>query len=437
MKGLRSVLKYALKHPRLVSYLRSVYQEANSAGAEAVVSTAVPETLPFRCASSTVSAPRLNLLVPALSTKHVFGGISTALDFFAELASGFENVRIILTEEWEFTHANNPDFADWEIRRLGDPDREGRCIVPGGDRAQQKLPVGPQDRFVATAWWTAVAARGVQEWQSKHFPMEAGNLFVYLIQDYEPGFYPWSSRYALAEATYQEPDRVIAVFNTSILKRFFDEEGYRFSSAHVFEPRLNATLREARARLLGTPKERRVLVYGRPSVDRNCFGIIVEGLKALVAEDPCEGWEFVSAGEVHPPVDLGQGKALVSLGKLSLAEYANQLARASVGVSLMISPHPSYPPLEMAAFDVRVISNRYKSKNLATLVPQIESLARVDPLCVRDHLAKHVRGIPPSGHERVVPSAAWQEFLSGEGSAFGEMTGAIRRELFGGSSSRG
>lgn len=40
------------------------------------------------------------------------------------------------------------------------------------------------------------------------------------------------------------------------------------------------------------------------------------------------------------------------------------MSKAYVGISLMVSPHPSYPPLEMAAFGMQVITNNYSDKNM-------------------------------------------------------------------------
>jgi hypothetical protein len=65
----------------------------------------------------------------------------------------------------------------------------------------------------------------------------------------------------------------------------------------------------------------------------------------------------VSVGELHRDIRLARGVILQSKGKLSLEEYAACLEDAAIGLSLMVSPHPSYPPLEMAEFSVRVITN--------------------------------------------------------------------------------
>lgn len=68
---------------------------------------------------------------------------------------------------------------------------------------------------------------------------------------------------------------------------------------------------------------------------------------------------MLSAGERHKDIALGSGIELRSIGKVCLEEYASQLAECSIGLSLMLSPHPSYPPLEMAKFGMDVITNKY------------------------------------------------------------------------------
>jgi hypothetical protein len=65
---------------------------------------------------------------------------------------------------------------------------------------------------------------------------------------------------------------------------------------------------------------------------------------------------------------------------LTLAEYAGVLRESAVGIALMASPHPSYPPLEMAHFGLRTITNRYgHAKDLAATHPNILSVADILP----------------------------------------------------------
>ena len=70
--------------------------------------------------------------------------------------------------------------------------------------------------------------------------------------------------------------------------------------------------------------------------------------------------------ESHPDIDLGGGAVLRSIGKLDLDGYAALLRRAAIGISLMVSPHPSYPPLEMATLGMLVLTNRFGAKDLST-----------------------------------------------------------------------
>jgi hypothetical protein len=87
------------------------------------------------------------------------------------------------------------------------------------------------------------------------------------------------------------------------------------------------------------------------------------------------GWRIVSAGESHPDVDLGGGSVLRSLGKLSMDAYADLLRTSAIGISLMISPHPSYPPLDMSYLGLLVLTNTFGDKDLSTWHPNITSLS--------------------------------------------------------------
>lgn len=414
---MRSLFRLALRNQRLVSFLRRAYAEAREDLASLPLpGTTIPEAEPPQCRPSDFVEPRLNLLVPALAIKHVFGGISTALAFFDCLGKDLPNLRIILTEQTTFEHNDNPQYADWLICSLDNNDGPGLRIIPAGDRHGKTLPVGAGDRFIATAWWTAVAAQHIQEWQAQTYGFGQRAKYVYLIQDFEPGFYPWSSRFAFAESTYHNQEDIIAVFNTGTLRSFFEAEGYSFTHAYAFEPTLNKQLRSHLSRVRGITKERRILVYGRPGVQRNAFEVVVMALRTWVNRNPGNAWSFVSAGEMHPPVDLGHGKTLTSLGKLSIDEYATELARSSVGVSLMISPHPSYPPLEMAAFGLNVVTNRYKTKDLSRLTQNIISIETVSPGAVADCIDTSVQKFENGYNQIQQPhiSKEWRRFLEPE-----------------------
>jgi hypothetical protein len=80
-------------------------------------------------------------------------------------------------------------------------------------------------------------------------------------------------------------------------------------------------------------------------------------------------------------------------------DYLALLSTAHLGVSLMASPHPSYPPLEMAASGLVVVTNRWGPKDLAALSERFVSCAPDATDVARslaDAEARHAQGGDPT-----------------------------------------
>ncbi|MBV6895974.1 hypothetical protein KWH70_08760 [Xanthomonas campestris pv. ionidii] len=362
---------------RLASVLRRVAARLDDAQASMVPATSVGEITPCNARHDPWQGKRLNLVLPSINRRHYFGGIHTAVLIYRELCRFFPASRIILVD-------SAPDeeallrFADHTLVSAGATSEAQRQIVSFSDRYDKTLPVAGDDIWVATAWWTAYAAQRLSAWQGANGGVD--RPMVYLIQDFEPGFYAWSSQYALSLSTYR-CDRDIAVFNTGLLADFFVRHGMRYATTSVFEPVLHDGLREAlaQAREDSTPRERRIVVYARPGTPRNAFELICEGLRLWGWKDlRSSQWQVVAPGEIESDLDLGPFK-LKALGKLDIAAYASLLTTSSIGLSLMVSPHPSYPPLEMAAFGMSVLTNRYDNKRLDEAVANVHSLQSMTP----------------------------------------------------------
>ncbi|MFQ5486711.1 MAG: hypothetical protein ACE5DO_15460, partial [Desulfobacterales bacterium] len=134
-------------------------------------------------------------------------------------------------------------------------------------------------------------------------------------------------------------------------------------------------------------RKKNILIYGRPSVERNCFPLVLAALKEWVWKQPqIDEWKLLSIGEMHKPVSLGNGVTLISLGKLTLSDYAELLLQSAIGLSFMISPHPSYPPLEMAHFGLLTLTNSYANKNLSKFHDNIFSLKKLTPSTISNGL---------------------------------------------------
>ncbi|RAS55677.1 glycosyltransferase involved in cell wall biosynthesis [Vibrio diazotrophicus] len=344
------------------------------------INTDIPEITPFSFIGSDIQEKRINLLVPALSEKHVFGGIATALRFFEELTKLYPLARIIVTDETSVQLKNDQFYSNWNVQDIGNPDLSTNLIVVSGNRVGQDLPIAENDYFLTTAWWTTFNAFKMLDWQKYKYQLDDFRKLIYFVQDFEPGFYSWSTRYALSESTYRKPNKTIPIFNTKLLNDFFLEQGYKYDSSFYFDPLLNPVLNKLRQGLTNVSKEKQILIYGRPSVERNLFELIVQSLNYWAEKDERSSeWKVLSAGEYHEPIELPNGLKIESVGKLSLEEYADLLARSSIGVSLMLSPHPSYPPLEMSMFGMKVITNTYANKDLRDLVSNVYCPKSLDP----------------------------------------------------------
>lgn len=308
---------------------------------------------------------RLNILLPHLLPRGIYGGIATAtliaLKFKAKNPS--VDLRFLLTDgEGSFEALDsimNPFFGPsydqikYEIQVLY-------------SRKEHSVGVHENDYFLTTAWWTCNSAKSICGDQP----------FLYLIQDYEPCFYPWSEEFAGAAASYNM--NFIPIFNTDILRDFFDEGKIvahdQISKGTFFNPAIDGQFfRPKEITSMQRKGKRKLFFYGRPSVARNLFSTGIQALSKAVKDrvfNPGE-WEFISAGEMHDPVELEKGVYINSLGKISYQEYADILKEIDIGMSLMLSPHPSYPPLEIASVGGLCVTNSYANKDLSQWHPNI------------------------------------------------------------------
>ena len=331
---------------------------------------------------------RINILIPSLNKDKVFGGIATAMKFFNGFGGDEIAKRIIVTD----TNVKPEDlepYPNYSIVDCKENSKKRYQVVDIHDSDNCELEVSENDIFIATAWWTAHIIRSVLEWQKNTYQQEYKKT-LYFIQDYEPYFYPWGSRYALAESTYRMDIPTIAIFNSSELRDYMLNKGYKFSDTYYFEPILNDALKNY---LLEnkTPytRKKRIICYGRPSVARNAFEVICEALiLAFSDRNDANDWELVSMGEEHYDVHIKDKLLLQSVGKLTLNSYAQMMLESYMGISLMISPHPSYPPLEMSTFGVKTITNAYENKQLSSFNKNIISVSYCDPYIIAQEIKK-------------------------------------------------
>ncbi len=344
---------------------------------------AIPETRAILTYPSRSERPRLNLLVPTVNPSQTFGGISTAIKVFGEIADALGYDRRIISTCAPIEAAAVERFSDYTLTPMGpSSDTTEWSLNDAFDRSRGRLDLRPFDIFVATAWWTARFAfdfNDIRRASGKTPPP-----VIYLIQDDEPNFYGWSSKWSLAEATYKRPDETIAIINSEELFASITER-YRFSQSFCLPYQMNATIKQS---LKANVRERTIIIYGRPSVTRNAFELVVDALFLWQQRNPslAAQWSIVSLGEEYSRDWALPVQNFSVVGKASLQQYAEYLSTASVGISLMISPHPSYPPLEMAEAGLLTIANNFSHKKLEDRYGNILPVELMEPAAIAEKI---------------------------------------------------
>ncbi|CDX46179.1 Rhamnan synthesis F [Mesorhizobium plurifarium] len=329
------------------------------------------ELRPLRLAKSNNRRPRLNLLLPTIDPLWVFGGISTALKTFDELSAqllDFDKRIVVLDSPIEPHHLDN--FQRYKMNSS-----DGQAVVFEAFNRIRRMDVRRDDVYISTAWWSEYLRTSIGQFQEKAFGSRS--KAVYFIQDYESNFIQWSSRWAIAESTYGFDENVAWLVNSEELSSYMSQRFGR-TDQMVVPFRMNETIKRG---VKSLPKERIILCYGRPTAARNCFEIVVDGLSLWQQRNPIEAskWQVVFLGENFDTSRIWPVQNGSVPGKVGLEEYAEYLSRASVGVSLMISPHPSYPPLEMAYSGLITISNNYDAKEISNRSENFVALDQVTP----------------------------------------------------------
>ncbi len=318
---------------------------------------------------------RINLLINNINKNQMYGGIKTALDLFDQVVNELNgDARIII--QAPLTQETIDQYAGWEVDELENEHPAHRLLtsLAWKNGEQRKIDVKAEDIFMTTYWSTHYCVADVLNFQKEVFGVE--NKIIYLIQDFEPSFSAWSDNYLLCESTYHTPN-TFAIINSSELAHYLHRLGYHFYHESVFFPRLTPEIAQALNQDKHVKKKKQILFYGRPNFSRNCFPLIIEAINHFQKEhrDLAKEWQFISIGSsLKKKVRLYDGSLLATKGKMPLADYANLLKESSVGISLMCSPHPSYPPLEMAAANLITITNQFVDKDMREFSNHIISL---------------------------------------------------------------
>jgi hypothetical protein len=365
-RGLR-LLGFIIRNPKRM--LGGIARSAGVVDRPLRTVSATPHDPQLRPLRSRVTGPgrTVHLLIPGVSPSGVFGGVGTAVALAVALSEAGERVQLVMTDYGQ-------SIDDATVRRLilrhldTSPTTLEGITVARAIHDDVEHALGTDDVFIATAWWTAHRAAATI---AAH-PDLRRRSFVYLVQDDETLFYEASERRMMAAASYCL-GALPVVNSRPLADHLRTHHGLAVDDTLVLAPRV-AVPQHLPLRRVDGPL--RVIVYGRPSVGRNLFDTALRGIAMWEAGRRARGagpLDIVSVGEPEQ-FRYRIGEQLVRTpGVLSWDAYLELLATSHLGVSLMASPHPSYPPLEMAASGMVVVTNRWGTKDLGTLSDRLVS----------------------------------------------------------------
>lgn len=366
----------------------------------------------YNCEPISPALPKLrgdsvNLFVPTIDSSAMFGGIATAIRVAEKIATKTNrSLRFVCVDR-----PGNIAHAQTFLKSIGSPlelkssdmiDVSGRKGVHYG-----YIDLRPDDVNIATAWWTAQQLSRMQLKQP----------FIYIIQDFEPIFYNYSDLYVFAKQTYEQGN-YIALFNTNLVRQYLKSKGFEHAvrNAVVFEPAVDRSLFYPRDQ---KNEKKKIFIYGRPNVARNLYihalNIVDQAFteKILISSE----WDvFIAGDEKAPSILLNSGVIAKNVGKLKMNQYAEIAGTTDLAISLMMAPHPSYPPLELASSGSTVVTSAYDIKTDLSMYSDNIFVAQLNSF---DMMAKIKEAISLTREERLKNvqnnklTSNWDDALSG------------------------
>jgi len=229
-----------------------------------------------------------------------------------------------------------------------------------------KMDITEDDIFFATSWWSAEAIRRTT----------LRKRFFYIIQEAETFFYHFGGERVLCESLMKDPN-IDYIINSHFLNDYFrDNEPNVYKNGIYFEPAFSKELYHPGESKYKSEKHR-LFFYGRPHNPRNLFNfgvnVLDEAIKQHVIDT--DQWEICFAGANLDPITFCNGSKSTMMGQMSWEEYASFLRGVDLALCLMYTPHPSYPPFDVACSGGVVVSNKYMTKQS---FPQCDNVLMAD-----------------------------------------------------------
>lgn len=295
---------------------------------------------------------RINLVTDTLSGSSLLGGVATALVVATEFANnyGYE-LRIITrctdinTTNYYVTMKNLGILPAKKISFYSDYAQDRLAL-------QSRLDITADDLFFATSWWSAEAI----------LKTTIRKRVFYIVQEVETMFYNYGDEHQRCMEIFQNPD-IRFVINSQYLQEYFQTNMPCITNNGIhFQPAFPDTLYQRSDEV--NEGKYKLFFYSRPNNPRNLFKKGVKILNHMITNGILDTsqWDIYFMGQDTPEIVFENGYKPIFKGQVSWNEYAEFLSTIDIGLCLMYTPHPSYPPFDVASSGGVVITNKFMTK---------------------------------------------------------------------------
>ncbi|MGK2848832.1 MAG: rhamnosyltransferase WsaF family glycosyltransferase [Minisyncoccota bacterium] len=298
---------------------------------------------------------RLNIVTDSLQKDSLFGGVATSLVLATLFVNKYDMPLRIITRT---TGANSKAYITFlELMKIKKP-KEVEFFSDYDSmytKSNFKLEVSEMDIFLATSWWTAEAVRSVN----------LREKFFYILQEVETFFYPNGDEQYRCESILKSHD-IHFILNSKLLSDYYKNNNFEQvnNNSVYFEPAFPITIYSPYRVVSKQKSKYKLFFYSRPNNTRNLYftglRILDEALlRGIIQSDE---WEICFAGASVDNIEFSTGVKPVMCGHMKWEEYVDFLKTVDLAFCLMFTPHPSYPPLDVASSGGIVLTNKFANK---------------------------------------------------------------------------
>ena len=268
-----------------------------------------------------------------------------------------------------------------------------------------KLDVSKKDIFIATSWWSATAISKTN----------LAERFFYVLQEVETFFYPHGDEHYFCSQVMDKSNIDYIVNSKYLFDYFYENTPNIVNNGIYFNPAFSKNIYKNKNII--EKSKYNLFFYSRPNNPRNLFHYGVHLLDRAFEKGIIDSseWDIYFIGQDTPEIVFNNRYKPINMGLLGWEQYANFLSDIDLAVSLMYTPHPSYPPYDVVCSGGVVVSNKCLNKKefpecKNILLSDLEESTFLETIKKGIALAKDIKQRKKNFEESTIPRS-WPDTL--------------------------